>query len=98
MREALGDPNLLGDVLIGDSWAVWRVMLISPRWASPDRQRARDLPALHRPRPQPLQRVDEAAFVVGRRGGKDPSRRDPGGLRGWLLRGTPGSCAVSAAW
>ena len=29
MRAALTDPQLLGGVLAGDSWAAWRVMLIA---------------------------------------------------------------------
>lgn len=29
MREALADPALLGDVLLGDSWFGWRVLLIA---------------------------------------------------------------------
>jgi len=29
MREALDDPQLLGDALIGDSWSTWRVFLIA---------------------------------------------------------------------
>ena len=29
MRRALDDPNLLGDVLKGDSWSVWRAMLVA---------------------------------------------------------------------
>ena len=29
MRRALSDPNLLGNVLAGDSWAAWRVLLIA---------------------------------------------------------------------
>lgn len=71
MREALADPNLLGDVLVGDSWSVWRMMLIAAM-GEPllDNERAIFKRFTGRAR-EPLQRVDEAAFVVGRRGGKD---------------------------
>ncbi len=71
MREALADPNLLGDVLVGDSWSAWRAMLIAfmgePLTES---ERAIFTRFTGRAR-EPLERVDEAAFVVGRRGGKD---------------------------
>ncbi len=29
MRKALSDPALLGNVLVGDSWRAWRVLLIA---------------------------------------------------------------------
>jgi len=29
IRKALGDPALLGNVLAGDSWRAWRVLLIA---------------------------------------------------------------------
>jgi hypothetical protein len=29
LRKALSDPKLLGNVLAGDSWLAWRVLLIA---------------------------------------------------------------------
>ena len=29
MRQALGDPDLFGAILAGESWATWRVLLIA---------------------------------------------------------------------
>jgi hypothetical protein len=29
LREALSDPGLLGNILAGDSWKAWRVILIA---------------------------------------------------------------------
>jgi hypothetical protein len=34
MREALDDPQLLGDALIGDSWSTWRRVPDRASWAS----------------------------------------------------------------
>jgi hypothetical protein len=73
MREALTDPNLLGDVLVGDSWATWRAMLIAAMGEQlTDDERVLFTRFTGRQR-EPLERVEEAAFVVGRRGGKDRS-------------------------
>jgi hypothetical protein len=71
MRAALADKNLLGAVLAGDSWSLWRTMVIAimGEKLKPDELSAfqavtgRDTP--------PPARVEEALFVVGRRGGKD---------------------------
>jgi hypothetical protein len=27
VRQALGDPKLLGGMMAGDSWAIWRMLL-----------------------------------------------------------------------
>lgn len=71
MRQALEDSRILGDVLQGDSWAVWRAMLIAAL-GEPLKPRERVLFTRFTGRErEPGQRVDEAAFVVGRRGGKD---------------------------
>ncbi|MGE3990120.1 hypothetical protein [Pseudorhodoplanes sp.] len=70
MREALDDDALLGSILDGDSWEAWRVMLIATmgeRLTSDERKLFTKLTGRKR---EPMHRVDEAAFVVGRRGGK----------------------------
>jgi hypothetical protein len=71
LREALADPALLGNVLVGPSWATWRALLLATMG---ERLTADELAIFQRVtgRTQaPPSRVEEAAFVVGRRGGKD---------------------------
>jgi hypothetical protein len=71
MRQALDDPMLLGNILSGPSWQHWRVMLIAAMGEKlTDDERAifnkftgRDY--------ESGQRIEEAAFIIGRRGGKD---------------------------
>ena len=71
MRRALDDPQLLGNVLAGESWAVWRTMLIAAAGESltrPERKTFKQFTGRAR---EPGEMIEEAAFVVGRRGGKD---------------------------
>jgi hypothetical protein len=71
MRKALDDPLLLGSVLDGDSWRTWRVMLIATMGEElHDDERAIFNKFTGRER-EPGQRLEEAAFIIGRRGGKD---------------------------
>jgi hypothetical protein len=71
LREALTDCALLGNVLEGESWTTWRSLLLATMGESltPGElaifQRVTDRAVA------PPSRVEEAAFVVGRRGGKD---------------------------
>jgi hypothetical protein len=70
MRSALSDPALLGGVLAGDSWQAWRVLLIGAmgeQLTDAERPLFKKLTGRER---EPLQRVEEFAAVVGRRGGK----------------------------
>jgi hypothetical protein len=70
IRAALSDPQLLGTTLEGPSWAAWRIMLIAAMGEKlTSRERGLFYKLTHRRR-EPGQRVEEAAFVVGRRGGK----------------------------
>jgi hypothetical protein len=70
LRTALGDPQLLGSVLAGDSWRSWRCLMIAAMGeALTDDERAIFTCLTGRAR-EPLQRVEELAAVVGRRGGK----------------------------
>ena len=70
LRTALGDPQLLGSVLAGDSWRSWRCLMIAAMGeALTDAERAIFTSLTRRAR-EPLQRVEELAAVVGRRGGK----------------------------
>jgi hypothetical protein len=71
MRQALNDPALLGATLAGPSWLPWRVMLIS---VMGERLKASERVVFERftgRTREPGRRVEEAAFVIGRRGGKD---------------------------
>jgi hypothetical protein len=70
MRKALSDPQLLGNVLAGESWRRWRTLLVSLMGeALTDDERVifKDLTGRER---EPLERVEEFWGVIGRRGGK----------------------------
>jgi hypothetical protein len=70
MREALTDPELLGWVLPGETWAAWRTVLIGTFGeALTDDERAiwRDLTGRDQ---EPGEMAEEALWLVGRRGGK----------------------------
>ena len=70
LRDALTDPALLGHVLHGPSWLPWRVLLIAGMGeALTDEERPIFTQLTGRAR-EPLQRVNEFAGVIGRRGGK----------------------------
>jgi hypothetical protein len=70
MREALSDPNLLGNALPGDTWRPWRILLIAAMGeALTDDERVVFRQFTGRDR-EPGVRCDELVFVVGRRGGK----------------------------
>lgn len=70
LRKALADPALLGNVLAGDSWRAWRILLIAAMGEPllPDEHAT--FTALTGREREPLQRVEELVAVVGRRGGK----------------------------
>lgn len=70
MREALTDPQLLGAALPGESWSLWRTLLIAAMGeALLDGEREAFAEVTGRAR-EPGERVDEWWNVVGRRGGK----------------------------
>jgi hypothetical protein len=70
LRRALADKALLGSVLAGDSWNSWRCLMIAAMGeALTDDERAIFTRLTGRER-ESLQRVEELAAVVGRRGGK----------------------------
>jgi hypothetical protein len=73
MREALADPHLLGNVMLGDSWAPWRALLIAAM-GEPLRDTERELFSRVTGRQnEPRVRIEELWAVVGRRGGKTRS-------------------------
>ena len=70
IRKALADKKLLGHVIAGDSWKVWRVLLIAAMGERlSDEERVIFTKITDRPR-EPLQRVSEFEIVAGRRAGK----------------------------
>jgi hypothetical protein len=71
MRQALADPHLLGAVLSGDSWATWRVFLIAIMGEKLDRAEREIFRRFTGRVREPGERVEEALFLIGRRGGKD---------------------------
>lgn len=71
MRAALADAGLLGSALVGDSWATWRVFLIA---AMGEKLNAKERAIFRRftgRAREPGARIEEALFLIGRRGGKD---------------------------
>jgi hypothetical protein len=73
MREALEDPALLGNVLSGPSWATWRVMLMATNGDKLRPAERKVFTQFTGRETEPGQPIEEAVFVVGRRGGKDRS-------------------------
>jgi len=70
LRRALTDPELLGNALPGDSFLTWRTVLIGAM-GEPLDDAERETFRAYTERDPPSERVKEAAFIVGRRGGKD---------------------------
>lgn len=70
MREALRDPELLGNALPGTSWRAWRVLLIAAMGEPLDRDERATFRELTQLNDEPGERVDELVVVAGRRGGK----------------------------
>jgi hypothetical protein len=69
MRQALSD-DLLGSVMVGESWRPWKILLIAlMREALDDAEREIFRRFTGRER-EPLERCKEGLFIVGRRGGK----------------------------
>jgi hypothetical protein len=70
MRRALSDPALLGNVLAGESWRAWRILLIATMGEALDDEERAIFQRLTGRAAEPGERVDELWAVVGRRGGK----------------------------
>ena len=70
LREALSDPNLLGTAIAGDSWSSWRTLLIAAMGEELREGERKIFSQLTGREHEPLQRVDQFAAVIGRRGGK----------------------------
>ncbi len=68
--EALGDPNLLGQLLGGPTWRPWRACLAALFAEPMSRYQRRIYTECTDRTAPPARQFREAAFVVGRRGGK----------------------------
>jgi hypothetical protein len=71
MRAALADGRLLGNALAGLSWTHWRALLIAAmgeRLYPAEREIFKRFTGRLR---EPGARIEEALFLIGRRGGKD---------------------------
>jgi hypothetical protein len=101
LRKALADKQLLAGALPGDTWASWRVLLIAAMGeALTEDERVAFTKLTGRER-EPLQRIEEAAFVVGRRGGKSKAMATlaaylSGLCEHDLVRGEKGVCLCIA--
>jgi hypothetical protein len=71
MREALADPHLLGNALAGDSWATWKIFLIAVMGERLDANEREVFERFTGRSGEPGERIEEALFLIGRRGGKD---------------------------
>ena len=70
MRDALADPDYFGNLLAGDTWQAWRVLLIAilgEKLTEAERILFATLTDRER---EPLEPVEEFWGVIGRRGGK----------------------------
>ena len=70
MRSALADPDLLGTLLDGESWAAWRALLIGCVGEALTVEERALWSALTGRELEPGELVEEGWFCVGRRGGK----------------------------
>lgn len=73
MRRALDDPKLLGSMMDGASWAVWRALLIASRGEALTDDEVALFSARTGRDAVPAEPVEEAAFIAGRRSGKTVS-------------------------
>lgn len=71
MRAALADPQLLGSALSGDSWSTWRTLLIASMGEPLTPEEMVTFTAVTGRTTSPPSRVEEALWLIGRRGGKD---------------------------
>lgn len=71
LRQALGDPALLGNILPGPSWAPWRAVLLATVGEPLEPTELEIFTAVTGRTEPPPSLVEEATYVIGRRGGKD---------------------------
>jgi len=86
LREALSDPGLLGNILAGDSWKAWRIILIAAMGEELTEEERAIFTKLTGREREPGQRIEEFAAIVGRRGGKSRSMATFAAYIGGLCR------------
>jgi hypothetical protein len=70
MRDALESPALLADALPGESWALWRTLLIAAMGEALTEEERAAFHAVTGRESEPGELVEEFWAIVGRRGGK----------------------------
>jgi hypothetical protein len=70
IRKSFSDPKLLGGILAGKTWHTWRTLLIASMGEPLSNAERETFKKFTGRECEPGQRVDEAVFVIGRRGGK----------------------------
>ncbi len=70
MRDALSDPKLLGNAIPGDSWRVWRILLIAAFGEALTDEEREIYQSFTGRQSEPGFQVDEFYGVAGRRSGK----------------------------
>ena len=75
MREALSSPKLFGNILSGDSWDAWRVILIAAMGEALKPAERVIFEQFTGRAQEPGQRVDEFVGIIGRRSGKAAHHR-----------------------
>jgi hypothetical protein len=71
LRRALTDKRLLGNSLQGDSWHLWRSLLLASMGEQLEPDELQSFQQVTGRTTPPTKRIEEALFCVGRRGGKD---------------------------
>jgi hypothetical protein len=71
LRQALEDPDLLGNVIPEDSWRLWRTLLIAAMGEPLDAGETELFRSVCGDRNPPAQRVSQFVAAAGRRAGKD---------------------------
>ncbi len=89
MRKALADKRLLGSALEGDSWSVWRTMLVATMGEPLTADELEVFQRVTGRKVSPPSRVEEAIFVIGRRGGKDRAASVLAGFLGAFVDWSP---------
>jgi hypothetical protein len=70
MRTCLADPNLFANILPGESWAAWRILLIALVGENLTPEERAVFTQLTQRAQEPRQFVEEFVGIIGRRGGK----------------------------
>ena len=70
LRQALNDPRLLGNCLVGPTWRVWRILLIAAAGEELTEEERVEFKRLTKRDCEPRQLVRLFAAIIGRRGGK----------------------------